>query len=148
MKEAGPYLFPETETAARELGISFDRDRITCQEMLFNVTEENGGAWRFLEIWDQLSRHHLVAGLPLRHPIHGGTGEGVAIGIAACGSGLTFHGSEEMDRSLLSRVFWHCSLDFRWRFYHRFSRRIAGLIGVAPRADLGKSAFGSSRANA
>ena len=139
--EAGPYLYPATESAARELGITYDRDAITCQEMLFNVTAEGGKEEVFLELWDRLEAHPGVIALPLRDPVHGGGGEGTVMGIAASGSGITMHGTEEMDRSMLPRVFWHCALDYRMRPYHKARESILKHCGLLQPADLSKTAL-------
>lgn len=132
--EAGDYVFPEVEQVAREKGISFDRNSITYQEMLFNITAERGNEERFLEIWD------FLAGTP-ECGKGNGAGEGVCIGIAAHGSGMTLHGFSEMDGSRVSKVFWHCALDYRRRTFHRLRNSMLDYLGLAPPADLEKSAL-------
>jgi hypothetical protein len=136
--EAGDYVFPEVETVARQKGISFDRESITYQEMLFNITAERGQEQRFLEIWD------FLAGTP-ECGKENGAGEGVCIGIAAHGSGMTLHGSSEMDDSLVSKIFWHCALDYRKRMVHRLRNSLLDFLGLAPSADLEKSALYSEQ---
>ncbi len=139
--EAGLYLYPATEAAAKELGITYDRNVITCQEMLFNVTAEEGKESTFLELWDLLANHPDVASLPLRDPVHGGGGEGTVMGISSSGSGITIHGSKEMDHSMLSRVFWHCALDYRMRPWHKARASLFARCGLLPPADLSRSAL-------
>ncbi len=141
IEEATPYLFPQAESAAHELGITYDRDKITCQEMLFNITAEEGKEEVFLGLWDRLEAHPSVTGLPLRDPVHGGGGEGAVMGIAASGSGITMHGAKEMDSSMVSRIFWHCALDYRMRPYHKARESILKHCGLLQPADLSKSAL-------
>jgi len=137
-----PYLFPEVEDVARELGFYDDRDRITCQEMLFNVTAQEGREQRFFEVWDALAAHPALDAYHKRHPVHGGTIEGVSMGIASCASGLTIQGSNEMDSIFLPKVFWHCALDYRKRRYHKARNWIFSRSGFLESADLSRSALG------
>jgi|GEM_PF-1334359 len=139
--QAGNYLYPEIEERAHVLGVIYDRDRITCQEMLFNLTSQGGLEKKFLGIWDKLASDPVISSLPARHPLHGGTSEGPCMGIASCASGLTIHGSGEMDESLLSKVFWHCALDYRWRPYHKARQRLHSALGFTRKADLQQSAL-------
>jgi hypothetical protein len=134
IEEAGSYVYPEKEALGKSWGISFDREAITYQEMLFNLTREEGGEELFLKIWDRFAVAADAAG-------EDGSGEGTCIGIAAHGSGLTLHGTRHMDGSFLSKVFWHCSLDYRWRPYHKTRRRLLEAVGLARSADLEHSAL-------
>ena len=134
IKEAGKYVYPDKEALGSSWGIEFDRDSITYQEMLFNLTMEEGKEESFLGIWDRFATAAETSG-------ESGKGEGTCIGIAAHGSGLTLHGSNHMDASLLSKVFWHCSLDFRLRPYHQARQRLLSAFGLVKKADLEKSAL-------
>ena len=134
IEEAGSYVYPKKEALGRSWGIAFDRDAITYQEMLFNLTREEGREESFLDIWDRFALAADAAG-------ENGSGEGTCIGIAAHGSGLTLHGTNHMDSSLLSKFFWHCALDYRWRPYHQTRQRLLSAFGLVKNADLEKSAL-------
>ncbi|MGD0812831.1 MAG: hypothetical protein ABSA83_04450 [Verrucomicrobiota bacterium] len=127
--EAGPYLFPEKEELGRKWNLKFDRDQITYQEMLFGLTKENGSEARFFAIWDKFEAEATARQ-------DAGPGEGICIGLAAQGSGMTCHGAKYMDASMLSKIFWHVTLDYTWRSYHRVKFKMGRLLGLRREPDL------------
>jgi hypothetical protein len=132
--EAGSYVYPEKEAFGRNLGLEFDRDRITYQEMLFGLTKENGRETRFFELWNKFEEEATARN-------DRGAGEGTCMGIAAQGSGLTCHDSKYLDASKLSKLFWHAALDYRKRTCHRIAFKLKRVLNLVSDPDLAVSAM-------
>jgi hypothetical protein len=129
VSEAKEFMSPEKEALATHWGLKYDRNRIIYQEMLFAVTPEHGKEQTFFEIWNRFAED-------ARARNDKGAGEGLCIGIAAQASGITCWDSKYMEMSLLSKMFWHCRLNYRRRRWNKTKTAFMIACGLRKRPDL------------